>query len=292
MFKGIDISEWQGFLSDDDFIKIKNDGIDFAIIRCGYTSYGKSKKKYVDKCFENNYALAKKYEIPVGVYYYSCATTLKEAMEEANFIKEIIKDKTFEYPVCIDTEDNHDIYNSNYSDSSQYSIGKNSLTDIIKTICNDIEKNGYYVSIYASTSWFKSNLNIDDLTIYDKWIAQWSKSVNFGYKYGIWQYTSTGKVNGINGYVDLNYSYKDYKSLIISNGLNGYKLDSKQPDSDVNNDTNSNPDHSNNNNDTDLNPDDSDDINEESVNSLKKIIISIIELFKKLFNIIKKWLYK
>ncbi len=222
MKKGIDISEWQGKLSYNNFKAIKDSGVEFIIIRCGYTSYGKQKKKYKDKYFENNYNLAKQLSIPIGTYYYSCATNETEAIEEANFILSLIRNKTFEYPICIDTEDKHDIYNVKNAPTSQYSIGKDKLTNVIKTICKNVEANNNYVSIYASTSWFKNNLILDEIKDIDKWIAQWSKTVTFPYKYGMWQYTSSGKVAGINGNVDLNYSYIDYVSIITNGGFNGY----------------------------------------------------------------------
>ena len=105
--KGIDVSEWQGNLTKNNWLKVKNSGIQFAILRCGYTTYGKSKKKYVDRYFENNYKICKEIGLPIGVYYYSCATSETEAKEEANFVLSLIKNKKFEYPVVIDTEDNH-----------------------------------------------------------------------------------------------------------------------------------------------------------------------------------------
>lgn len=221
--KGIDISEWQGKLSLEDFKKIKNSGIEFVIIRCGYTTYGKSKTKYIDDYFESNYELCKKIGLSVGTYYYSCATTIEEAEEEANFVLKLIKGKKFEYPIIIDTEDNHDIKNNKYAPTSQASIGKSKLTPIISKFCDIIEDNGFYVAIYASTSWFKNRLILDDLVMYDKWIAQWSNTVTFPYGYGIWQYSSTGKVNGISGNVDLDYSYKDYSKIMKNIGLNGFQ---------------------------------------------------------------------
>lgn len=278
MLKGIDISEWQGNLSYDNFKLIKDSGIEFIIIRCGYTSYGKSKKKYIDKYFENNYNLAKQLSIPIGTYYYSCATNETEAVEEANFILELVKDKTFEYPIIVDTEDNHDIYNINYYNESQYSIGKDKLTNIIKTICKTVEKEDKYVSIYASTSWFRNNLILSNLTDIDKWIAQWSSKVTFEEKYGMWQYSSRGSVNGINGYVDLDYSYKDYPTLMKSVGLNGYI---KQTDDKENNNSN--------NSETSIEkPIDNNTVDNNK--NLKKILFELINQIKKLFKCFMDWL--
>lgn len=227
--KGIDISEWQGKLSISDFKKIKKSGVNFVIIRCGYTTYNKSKLKYVDRYFENNYKLCKEIGLPIGAYYYSCATNIEEAKSEANFVISLLKGKKFEYPIAFDTEDTHDINNPNYVNTSQATIGKNKLTEVTKTFCDLLEKNNYYVSIYASTSWFNNNLILSNLKRYDKWIAQWSKTVNFSEKYGIWQYSSTGSVNGINGNIDLNYSYKDYPNIMITKGLNGFTKEIEKP---------------------------------------------------------------
>lgn len=219
--KGIDISSWQGYLTKSDFEKIKASGIDFIMARCGYTGFGVSKQKNVDKYFENNYKLAKEVGLPIGVYYYSCATSTKEGKEEAEFVLNIVKDKMLEYPVFIDTEDNHDITDSTNAKTSQASIGKIALTSVISTFCEAIEDSGYYVGIYASQSWFQNNLVLSDLDKYDKWVAKWSNTEP-GISYGMWQYSSTGTVSGVSGNVDLDYAILDYETIIKENGLNNY----------------------------------------------------------------------
>ena len=166
MKKGIDISTFQGKLSEQDWRNIKNSGIDFAIIRIGYTGYGTQKSKQKDDQFENNYAQCKKIGMPVGVYWYSCAVTEEEAIEEAKLTLKYLEGKQLEYPVYIDTEDNHDI--KKYSKESQYSIGKNRLTKVINAYCKYIEDRNYYVGIYASLSWLNNQLILDDLKAYDK----------------------------------------------------------------------------------------------------------------------------
>lgn len=228
--KGIDVSEWQGNINATNWEKAKYDDVNFAILRCGYTGYGVAKKMNVDYYFENNYKMCKKVGIPVGAYYYSCATTVEEAIKEADFVLKIIKGKTFEYPIVIDTEDNHDISKPTNSSTSQASIGKARLTPVIKAFCDKIEEAGYYVSIYASTDWFRNRLILNDLKEYDKWIAQWSNSVSFSSKYGMWQYSSTGKVAGIGSGIDLDYAYLDYPKIMLENGLNGFKKSEPIPD--------------------------------------------------------------
>lgn len=303
--KGIDVSEWQGNLTKNNWLKVKNSGIQFAILRCGYTTYGKSKKKYVDRYFENNYKICKEIGLPIGVYYYSCATSENEAKEEANFVLSLIKNKKFEYPVVIDTEDNHNINKSTNSPVSQASIGKYKLTPIIKTFCEIIESKGYYVSIYASTYWFKNNLILEDLKLYDKWIAQWSKTVSVSYKYGMWQYSSQGTVNGLSGNIDLDYAYLDYPEIMKKNGLNGFeketisepdKEENNKPDTDEpNNDNNENKSDANENNKNDEkadNNDEKDGCTDDSEAIIEctiivKFIKMVIKYITKIFGIFK-----
>lgn len=305
VIKGIDVSEWQGNLTKNNWLKVKNSGIQFAILRCGYTTYGKSKKKYVDRYFENNYKICKEIGLPIGVYYYSCATSETEAKEEANFVLSLIKNKKFEYPVVIDTEDNHNINKSTNSPVSQASIGKYKLTPLIKTFCEIIESKGYYVSIYASTYWFKNNLILEDLKLYDKWIAQWSKTVSVSYKYGMWQYSSQGTVNGLSDNIDLDYAYLDYPEIMKKNGLNGFEIETisepdkeenNKPDTDEpNNDNNENKSDANENNKNDEkadNNDEKDGCTDDSEAIIEctiivKFIKMVIKYITKIFGIFK-----
>lgn len=238
MKKGIDISTFQGKLSEQDWRNIKNSGIDFAIIRIGYTGYGTAKSKQKDDQFENNYVQCKKIGMPVGVYWYSCAVTEEEAIEEAKLTLKYLEGKQLEYPVYIDTEDNHNT--KKYSKESQYSIGKNRLTKVINAYCKYIEERKYYVGIYASLSWFNNQLILDDLKAYDKWVAQWADRSSYKGNYGMWQYTSNGNVIGKR--MDLNEAYYDFEKIIKEKGLNGYtKEDNNQNDNNGKADDNNKP---------------------------------------------------
>ena len=228
MKKGIDISTFQGKLSEQDWRNIKNSGIDFAIIRIGYTGYGTAKSKQKDDQFENNYAQCKKIGMPVGVYWYSCAVTEEEAIEEAKLTLKYLEGKQLEYPVYIDTEDNHNT--KKYSKESQYSIGKNRLTKVINAYCKYIEERKYYVGIYASLSWFNNQLILDDLKAYDKWVAQWADRSSYKGNYGMWQYTSNGNVIGKR--MDLNEAYYDFEKIIKERGLNGYGKENEDENDD------------------------------------------------------------
>lgn len=204
-FKGIDVSKWQGNI---DWVKAKNDGVDFAIIREGYGKDGKDKK------FEENYKNAKTSGIPVGVYHYSYADSVEDAKKEAEFCLKNIKGKQLEYPVCFDIED-----------KEQLKLNNRQRTDIIKAFCETIENAGYYAMIYCNLNWYNNYLIKDELKQYDLWIAQWevgAPSVNCG----IWQKSDNGVIDGIKGNVDLDVSYKNYPEIIKSKGLNGYNKSS------------------------------------------------------------------
>lgn len=231
--KGIDISKYQAGI---DLNNIKNNGYDFVIIRAGYTGWGDGESKAKDPNFEEFYSKAKSARLGVGAYYFTIATSYQEGVDEANWLyNNCLKGKQFDYPIYIDVEDD--------TGGKQYlrKAGKNATTQGIKGFCETLEKLGYYVGIYASDiSGFKEMMNINDLTSYDKWVARYGKKPEYVTEYGMWQTTSSGKVNGYNGNLDLNEAYKDYPSIIKSNGLNGYSKDSTSSNShQINTDTTS-----------------------------------------------------
>ena len=153
-----------------------------------------------------------KFGINTGVYYYSTATTAKQAQKEALFVIKQLKGCKLQYPVYIDTED-----------KLQAKLSKSELTSVVKEFCETMENAGYYVGIYASKSWFADQLNDSKLKDYDKWVAQYNKKCTYNGNYGMWQYTERGKVDGIKGNVDFNKCYKDYPKIIKKAKLNGYK---------------------------------------------------------------------
>lgn len=198
--KGIDVSQHNGNI---DWAKVKASGIDFAIIRIAYG------QKAIDPKAIQNIEGAINAGLPFGVYTYSYALNTTSATNEANLVIETLapyKDK-ITYPVVIDMED-ADHYKSRYGMPSN-----DTLVDICKTECDIFKENGYIPMIYASKSWFDNQLNSDKLNGIDKWIAWWKTGADEQFDhntYTIWQYTSNGTVDGINGRVDMNISYKDY----------------------------------------------------------------------------------
>lgn len=207
MKNGIDVSEHQGIIQ---WSKIN---VDFVILRAGYGKVISQK----DKQFEANYTGAKSRNIPVGAYWYSYATTPDEARQEASVFLDVIKGKQFDYPVFYDVEE-----------QKQFNLGKEKLSAIIRAFMEKLEASGYWVGLYMSASPLSSYVTEEIRKRYAIWVANYgvSKPIYTG-DYGLWQYSSTGKIDGISGNVDLDYSYVDYPEKIKSKGLNGY---AKQPD--------------------------------------------------------------
>lgn len=206
MKKGVDISYHNGTI---DMAKVKLSGIEFIILRLGY----RKKENQIDEKFYENYNKAIQQGIPIGVYIYSYAINTADALKEAEFVLNTVKNLKLEYPIYIDMEDT-DGY------KSKNNVNYSTCIDICETFCNYIENAGYYVGIYANLDWLNNKINDSRLDKFDKWVAQWSKKCKYKKKFGMWQYSSNGNVSGINGKVDLNYAYKDYPSIIKNMNLN------------------------------------------------------------------------
>ncbi len=205
MTKGIDVSTHQG---DIDWKKVKADGIEFAILRAGY---GRQLSQE-DAWFERNYQGCRENGIPIGVYWYSYATTPQQAKKEAETCIEVIANKTFEYPVYFDIED-----------KTQLALSEDTLQEITTTFCDALEAAGYWVGIYSYKAFLEANFTPEILKRYAVWVAHTGvKQTTFKYPYGIWQYSHTGKVNGVSTNTDMNYCYTDYPDMMKSAGLNGF----------------------------------------------------------------------
>jgi GH25 family lysozyme M1 (1,4-beta-N-acetylmuramidase) len=197
-YKGIDVSKYQ---QNINWSSVKSSGIDFAIIRAGFTGTD-SLTPQIDPYFTANYSGATQNGIKAGVYYYSCATNTAKASEEANMCLNILNGRALDYPVIYDIEN-----------SNQRTMSSAALADVVITFCETVQTAGYKVAVYSSPSIFNSNLSSPSLDSLDRWVANWGVSVpNFSKPYTMWQY-GYGTVPGITtGVVDLDYSYKDYSS--------------------------------------------------------------------------------
>lgn len=203
--KIIDVSKHNGNI---DWEKVRADGVEGVIIRAGYGKMSNQK----DVCFEQNYSGAKAAGLLVGTYFYTYAKNTADAKKESEVFLEWIKGKSFELPVYFDIED-----------ASMEHLGREVLTDICVEWCSRVEKAGYYTGIYANVYWFRNKLDLNRLACYDKWLAHWAAKPAFDESFGgMWQYSSTGRIDGIKGDTDLNKCYRDYPSVIKRAGLNGF----------------------------------------------------------------------
>ncbi|MBR5090283.1 MAG: hypothetical protein IK093_12715 [Ruminiclostridium sp.] len=205
--KGIDVSWAQG--DSVDWAKVKEAGVEFAIIRAARGYISEEKPLAEDVCFRRNIEEAQKYGIDVGVYFYSYASTVAEARAEAEFFVETIKDYQIQYPVILDMEEQY-----------QGHIGKKKLTNMIDAFFEVLMENGYFPMFYSYKSWIEAYLDMSTLDKYAVWLAQVSDEVTYDGGYYIWQYSFTGKVSGIPNDVDLNYSYKDWPTIFRKYHLN------------------------------------------------------------------------
>ncbi len=202
LLKGIDVSYARGVI---DWEKVKASGlVDFAILRAGY---GKETSQ-IDDQFSRNYTACKQLGIPVGAYWYSYATTVAEAEQEANVCLQIIQGKQFEYPVAFDIEEARCLPQADA---------------ISTTFCTALENAGYYMAIYTFKSALESNFSAAVKNRYDIFLSHIGvQQTDYAGDYGLWQYSWTGCIPGISGDVDLDYAYKDYPTMIQNAGLNGF----------------------------------------------------------------------
>ena len=215
MIYGIDLSKHNGTV---DFKKVKEQGVKFVILRCGYASLSNRKHLYKDEKFEEYYKQAKNQGLHIGVYFYSRCNTTSTALNEAKFILSTIKGKEIDYPVWLDVEDTQTLK----------SFTRETMTNVILTCLNYIQSQGYYVGMYTGAYILKDYLVESKLTSFDKWIAQWSKSCTYTGSYGMWQFggetnvLKSPKVQGVSSAsCDQNYALIDYANIIRARGLNG-----------------------------------------------------------------------
>ena len=203
--KGIDISHWNGSI---DFEKVKASGIDFVIIKAG----GSDKGFYTDSMFKENYNKAIAAGLSVGAYYFAGKNFrgIEAGITDARKFIKILDGLKFDYPVFLDIEAQENKY-------------KDSITDATVAFCEEMEKAGYFVGIYASDiSGFKDKLNHDRIKDYTHWVARYGKEPEVYKNYGIWQYSSKGSVPGICGSVDMDIAAVDYSKTITDKGFNNY----------------------------------------------------------------------
>lgn len=196
---GIDVSKWNGSI---DWDRVRNAGITYAIIRCGYR--GASTGTLVeDPYFRENMQGALNAGLKVGVYFFTQATNEVEAVEEASMAIALCRDYRVTYPVFIDTE-------GAGGNGRADGLDMETRTKVCQAFCQTVEDAGYTGGIYGSRNWFRTRLRMDALEDHVIWLAEYRENPVYAGNYHFWQYTSSGNVDGIEGRVDLDISYLAY----------------------------------------------------------------------------------
>ena len=193
--RGIDVSKHNLSI---DWSQVPSSGVSFVFIKAGSTNSG------VDPYFDANMRGANAAGLKTGVYLYSYAANVDQAQNEANLLLQWMSNYTVSYPVVYDVED-----------ACHKNMSQAQLQEIINTFCSTIEAQGYYPVVYSSKNMFVNKIgNIR----YDKWVAQYADALEYDGA-AFWQNTSHGSVAGIPTRVDMNYQFKDYSSIIVSDGF-------------------------------------------------------------------------
>ena len=195
---GIDVSKWNGSI---DWNAVKNSGVSYVIIRCGYR--GSSTGVLVeDPKFRSNIKGAKAAGLKVGAYFFSQAVNEVEAVEEASMAINLVSGYGLNYPLFLDVE---------ASGGRGDGISRETRTAVCRAFCATVQDSGYSAGIYANKTWFNEKINTGSLTNYKIWLAQYASAPTYSAtRYDMWQYSSKGKVSGIKGSVDMNISYMHY----------------------------------------------------------------------------------
>jgi GH25 family lysozyme M1 (1,4-beta-N-acetylmuramidase) len=197
---GVDVSEYQGVINWE---QVKNAGVEFAIIRAGYRTYGGGVIT-LDNSLITNIDGANAAGIDVGVYFFSQAITPEEAIEEADAVLDAVAGRTITYPIVFDWE-------IIYDDTARTdTITVEGLADCCVAFCERVKSAGYTPMVYQNASTSTHKLDLPRIKDYDFWLAEYTDFPTFYYEYDMWQYTSEGKIPGIEGNVDINISFKDY----------------------------------------------------------------------------------
>lgn len=191
---GVDVSTWQDTV---DWEKAKKAGVEFAMIRIGF-GHNRKNQIVMDNQYKKNIENAKKAGIPVGVYFFSYAKDVYEAREQAQYVVNTLDGITLELPIAFDWE--------NWNNFNSYNISLTDINLIADAFINEVTKHGYQGTLYSSKYYLE---NIWDVGSKDTWLAHYtSEKSSYSKPYTMWQFSSRGKVDGINGVVDLNVLYK------------------------------------------------------------------------------------
>ena len=192
---GVDVSEHQGYV---DWQTLKDNGFSFAFIRLGYRGYGQEGRICLDKEFHRNIQNAQAAGFDVGVYFFAQAVNEEEAREEADFVLQNLQGYTLQLPVVYDPESILD------DEARTDNVSGEQFTKNTEVFCSAVAEAGYDPMIYANMLWEAFELDLEKLSEYPLWYADYEPAPQTPYHFRFWQYTNVGQVPGITGNADLN----------------------------------------------------------------------------------------
>lgn len=198
---GIDLSEYQG---NADFEAMKNAGVEFVMLRIGGQYYGDEGGLYEDTAFDTNYEKAKAAGLKVGAYFFSQAISAEDAAKEAKFTINKLNGRTLDYPIGFDWE------NIQEEAARTDSVTGDQLTAIAESFCDTVTEAGYKSIVYSNTSQMLIMYDFETMKDYDFWLADYREFPTMYYKFDMWQYSKEGKIDGVEGTVDMNISFTDF----------------------------------------------------------------------------------
>ncbi|MBO5291585.1 MAG: glycoside hydrolase family 25 protein [Lachnospiraceae bacterium] len=197
---GVDLSKYNG---EVDFKKLKKTGVEFVMIRVGARGYG-SGQLIQDEKFEEYMQGAAEAGLDIGVYFFSQAISDAEIKEEAQFVINLLEPYDILYPVAYDME-------LVQNDTARIeNLTRDDRTNIAKTFLDTLQAAGYKTILYGTKEWFLLKLDMTKMMGYDVWLSQEQDIPDYPYQFTMWQYTKSGKIDGIDGNVDMNISFVDY----------------------------------------------------------------------------------
>lgn len=208
--KGIDISKWNKTV---DLQLAKQSGVEFVIVRAGF---GKNNQ---DAYAHKNAVSANAIKVPLGIYWFSYATSIEEARKEGKYAVNFARNHLVELPIYFDFE-----YDSvKYLKKKGYSFNKETYCSFVESFCRSVEEEKYYAGFYCNKDYLRNYVSAEILSKYDLWLADYTNTIPSGTSFKqahMQQYSSKGIVKGIDGYVDLNATDRDYPAIIRKAGLN------------------------------------------------------------------------
>lgn len=199
-YVGADVSKLQDYI---DFSKARKDGLDFVMVRVGARGYS-SGQLVMDDYFTENIKRASDAGLQTGVYFFSQAVSVEEAVEEAELVLEAIADFKVTYPVAFYMDEIA-------GDSSRIDrLSRTEKTEIAKAFLDKVREAGYLPMLYGDKEWLIRQVDLSKVSEYDIWLSQLEDIPDYPYRFSMWQYSTTGTVDGIAGYTNLNISFIDY----------------------------------------------------------------------------------